>query len=205
MKTKVKICGIRTLPAAMESIRSGADFLGFNFVRTSRRYIDPLKALEIISQLSKETKIVGVFRNETIEFIKKMIEYLRLDFVQLHGREGPDYSRLTQYAGVIKAIPFFSHYTYRDAEREFEKYDVDYFLLDRPVQGEGAVINLSHVAVLCRCHRLFLAGGLNTENVRTIIDRVRPYALDVASFLETGGVQNIDKIRQFITAVKGEI
>lgn len=205
MKTKVKICGVRTVDVAIESITCGADFLGFNFVKDSRRYIDPQHALEIISALPKETKVVGVFRNETKEHIKRMIDLLHLDFVQLHGTEPSSYSELTQYAGVIKTILLYPHYSYRDVQKQMDEYDVDFFLLDRPVQGEGELINLSAASVLSRMYKIFIAGGLTSENVRSVIETASPFGVDVASFIETNGEQDISKIRQFIDAVKGKL
>ena len=63
MKVKIKICGIRSLKAAKTAVFAGADFLGFNFVSTSKRYIDPSHALEIINSVRRKVKIVGVFQN----------------------------------------------------------------------------------------------------------------------------------------------
>ena len=84
MKTKVKICGIRTLESAQTAFGAGADFLGFNFVSSSPRYVKPELAKEIISKLKKSVKIVGVFQNAKIDLINKIVDLLSLDFIQLH-------------------------------------------------------------------------------------------------------------------------
>lgn len=203
MSTKVKICGIRTYDAAKESIQAGADFLGFNFVSSSARYIKPEDAREIISMVSPEIKIVGVFQNEELKMIKKMIDFLKLDFVQLHGSEPYSYSQLTQYAGVIKTFLLPFGFDNKRVIQEMEKYNVDYFLLDREIQGEGVPIDTYKVKELSERFPLFLAGGLTYDTVIEAIRIVQPFGVDVASGIETEGRQDLDKIRKFIDLVKG--
>ena len=205
MKTKVKICGIRNLEAANVSMRAGADFLGFNLVSSSKRYIEPKAVREIVEKLPREIKIVGVFQNESMEDMKELIDFLKLDFVQLHGSESYDYSALTQYAGVIKVLKFYQNNKFSDIEKEMKMYDVDYFLLDRPVQGEGAMVNLGMAAEISRKYKIFFAGGVSVENVGAIIERVRPYAVDVAGGVESEGEMDLEKIQSFIEKVKGEV
>ncbi len=103
MKTKVKICGIRTLEAAQTAVDAGADFLGFNFVKTSKRYIEPEKALEIIKLIKSKVKTVGVFQDEKAETANEIALLLNLDFVQLHGVENSEYIKSIKVP-VIKSI-----------------------------------------------------------------------------------------------------
>ncbi len=200
--TKVKICGIRTKGAAIEIVKAGADFLGFNFVKNSSRYISKEETMEIISLLPKEVKIVGVFQNESIENIRETIAMLKLDFVQLHGDESKNYSSLTQYAGVIKTIPYESTSSYQEIARKTKGFDVDYFLLDRKIQGEGELMNLDIASEIAKRYKIFLAGGLTAATISSVIDRVHPFAVDVASGIETDGMQDIEKIQEFIKKVK---
>ncbi|MBI2617721.1 phosphoribosylanthranilate isomerase [Candidatus Gottesmanbacteria bacterium] len=204
MNTKAKICGIRTIEAALGCVKFGADFLGFNFVSTSRRFIPPLKAREIIEELPKEIKIVGVFQNESMEEIKKAVGLLRLDFVQLHGREGREYSSLTQYAGVIKAFSLGSDFDSTKLLEEMETYNVDYFLLDRNVQGEGVQLNLQRVKEVTVHYPIFLAGGLTSKNIDIIAHVAQPYAVDIAGGVETYGETDLDKVKEVIGRIKHE-
>lgn len=204
MSTRVKICGIRTVEAAVGCVRYGADFLGFNFVSTSRRFVLPSKAREIVEELPKETKIVGVFQNEPIEEIKKIIDFLRLDFVQLHGKEGKEYSKLTQYAGVIKAFSLDSDFDSTKLLEEMETYDVDYFLLDRKMQGEGEQLDLARVKEVAVHYPIFLAGGLTVKNIDIVAHVVAPYAVDVVGNIETNGETDISKVKELIERVKNE-
>ena len=200
MRVKVKICGIRTLEAAKAAISAGADFLGFNFVSASPRYIKPSEAYDIIGNLSKNTKVVGVFANEKREKIMKLISHLKLDFVQLHGDEKPDECKLTHLAGVIKAFRLDPKFNDREFIDKVSAYDVDYIMVDRKINGEA--LDLYRVQRVSRAYRIFLAGGLTAENVKDAIRIVRPYAVDAASGIEMDGKQDINKIKKFITAAK---
>jgi phosphoribosylanthranilate isomerase len=104
--TKIKICGIKTLPDALAAIESGADMLGFNFYLKSPRYIDPTSCAEITSVLRQkhpEIILVGVFVNSSVSEIRFILETAQLHLAQLHGDEPPEMlAELQPYA--FKAI-----------------------------------------------------------------------------------------------------
>lgn len=192
-KIKVKICGIRTLDAALVAVNGEADFLGFNFVPTSKRYISPSKALKIINKVRGKVKIVGVFQNADIGKVKKIACDLNLDFAQLHGNESNHYINNVGIP-VIKSVA---------VDDELSKNRAKYFLLDRIERGKGQMINLNKASKLAHEFRIFFAGGLNPENVTKVIDKVQPFAVDVAGGIEKNGVQDIEKIKKFIKNAKG--
>src|SRR5579864_3926209 len=132
MKVKVKICGIRHIASAETAINAGADFLGFNFVLSSRRFINPMRAKTIINKIRKRTNTVGVFQNATVEDINEHIKYLKLDFVQLHGNEDENMVKQIR-ADVIKYFPVHDQTDNQSLFLQMEKYPVQYFLLDRLV------------------------------------------------------------------------
>jgi len=177
MKVKVKICGIKTLDATKTAINAGADFLGFNFVPTSKRYIKPELAKKIIGELKSNVKIVGIFQNAKTDYINKIVKFLELDFVQLHEKK------------IIQSI----------------KDKTVYLLVDRKIQGVGQAPNLAKSKTLAKKSKIFFAGGLNSNNVAEVIKKVRPYAVDVAGGIETNGSQDLEKIKKFIANVKGVI
>src|SRR5438105_2453385 len=102
MKTKVKICGIRNIDSANAAIHAGADFLGFNFVLTSKRFINPIKAKAIIDKVRKQVNIVGIFQNAGLDEINEHIKFLKLAYVQLHGNEDDQFVKKIK-TNVIKA------------------------------------------------------------------------------------------------------
>lgn len=195
MSVKVKICGIRSLEAAITAVDADADFLGFNFVPTSQRYINPMFAQKIIKEVKDKVQVVGVFQNAKASYINDVISKLGLDFVQLHGEENNDYiSSIT--------VPVIKSFKVDDA---IHNTKAAYILLDRVRQGEGRMVDLEEAANLAADFLLFYAGGLNPENVVEVIKRVQPFAVDVASGVETKGVQDINKIRSFIKNAKEAI
>lgn len=194
-KVQVKICGISDLETALAAIKAGADFLGFNFVKTSRRYIDPKAALEIIKGINGKVKTVGVFQNEAVEKVNKIADLLNLDFVQLHGEEDDGYIEKIK-SNVIKKRPFSSLFN-RDPKNKFS-----HILIDREKQGEGPLVDFESIAKFSNKHKLFLSGGLTPGNIKGIVEKVKPFVVDVASGVETDGKKDIAKIREFIKNAK---
>lgn len=192
---KVKICGIRTIDAATAAVEAGADFLGFNFVPTSQRCINPFDAAKIIKQIKGQVKIVGVFQNADLSYVKNLVSELKLDYAQLHGSED------NKYINNV-AIPVIKSITLDD---QVERIKADYLLLDRTKRGEGKMVDFAKAAKLAANFRMFIAGGLNPDNVANVIKKVRPFAVDVASGVETNGKQDLNKIRLFIKNAKGAI
>lgn len=193
MSTKVKICGIRDIEAAIAADDAGADFLGFNFVPTSQRYIDPMFAQKIIKLVKGKVKIVGVFQNAKVSDVNDIVSKLGLDFVQLHGKEDDDY-----ISNV--AVPVIKSFKVDDV---IHNTKAAYVLLDRVKQGEGKMVDLEKAAKLAANFPLFYTGGLNPDNVAKVVKKVKPFAVDVAGGVETKGIQDLEKIRLFIKNAKG--
>ncbi|OGG19850.1 hypothetical protein A3D03_00305 [Candidatus Gottesmanbacteria bacterium RIFCSPHIGHO2_02_FULL_40_13] len=242
MTIKVKICGIQTLEAAQAASDAGADFLGFNFVRSSKRYIRLETAKEIIEELKMEyschceprakqsrpnvlkpngiaavrctsdlamttnhrlqVKTVGVFQNEKLDLANKLISYLKLDYVQLHGNESPEYISLIQGTGIIKSFSLDADFDLEETMKKISKYKADYILLDRKKQGRGELLNLDKVSRLTKLFPIILAGGLYPENVSRVLSIAKPYAVDVAGGVEVNGKKDKEKIVQFIKLAK---
>ncbi len=200
-QVKVKICGIKNLDIALTSIGYGASFLGFNFVHTSKNYIRPEKAKEIIDQIRGKAQIVGLFQNEIAEKVKQITDELNLDIVQLHGQEDQNYCAQLGKP-VIKAFMISAEFNIEEVSNQMNQYKVSYYLVDREKRGEGEILNPLKTKELAQKYPLFLAGGLTPENVREVLKTVKPFAVDVSSGVETEGVKDLEKIKQFIEAVK---
>jgi phosphoribosylanthranilate isomerase len=205
--TKVKICGITSLEDALLSAKFGADALGFNFYAKSPRYISPEKTREIIEQIPKEILKVGVFVNESLEKIIEIAQIAKLNAIQLHGEETPEFAKeLKQKTNleIIKAFRVSPEFKPEDVLR----YDTDAILLDayNPKEhgGTGETFDWK-IAFKARTivSKLYLAGGLDSQNVDLAIRHVQPFAVDSCSLLEKGkGKKDKQKVFRFIAAVK---
>lgn len=183
---RVKICGITNLEDAQEAIKLGADALGFNFYKRSPRYIEPAKAKPIIEALPPLISLVGIFADEfSPDRIRSIAHAIGLGTIQLHGSESPEYIKKISEVRIIKA--FRVNETFDVAQ--LTAYHVGAYLLDayeeKQLGGTGKCFNWD-VAVQAKQHgRVILAGGLSSENVADAIVRVRPYAVDVCSAIES--------------------
>ena len=196
---KIKICGITNAEDALGAVELGADALGFIFHPPSRRYVTPEKAKDIIGQLPPFVFKIGVFVDEEPETILKAINECRLDGIQLHGRESPEFCAKFRRR-VIKGLR-------PQREEEVAKiadYKVDALLLDSyhpdMIGGTGTTFDWE-LAVAAKMFGMpvILSGGLNSENVAEAVRLVKPYGIDVASGVETfQGKKDLDKVRDFI-------
>lgn len=199
----VKICGLRTLPAATAAVEAGADLLGFNFVASSRRCISPETARDIIRALPAHVQTVGIFVNPTLAELQEAVECGGLDWVQFSGTETPEFcAEVTQ--PVIKTVRLSERPPAGEALPD--DYDVDLLLADAAVPGSwggsGEVSDWQAAGRLAQRRRLLLAGGLHAGNVAVAIRAVRPAGVDVASGIETDGREDPAKIRAFIAAAR---
>lgn len=199
--TRIKFCGL-TRPCDIEAANNfGVDYIGFVFAPQSRRYLSPEQAAQLKIKLAEGIQTVGVFVNETPQKIAQMLNSGLIDLAQLHGSEGrEEIRRLRQLSGkpIIQA---FRIHTPEDI-RAAEESEADYVLLDSG-SGSGAVFDWELLQTMKRPY--FLAGGLNACNVRQAVEGFHPYAVDVSSGIETGGIKDREKMSAFIDAVrKGE-
>lgn len=201
MNVSVKICGIRSVDSALSVIDAGADFIGLNFVPSSKRKVTEEVAREITAAIKGQIKIVGVFQNGEVKYVNETADSLGLDFVQLHGSENASYCEQI-HTNVIKAVSLKHNANADVVIKQMQKIDVPFFLLDREIQGKGDSVNLEIAQQIAREFEIFLAGGLNLHNVAHIVSEVRPFAVDVAGGIETDGKEDFEKIKLFIRNAK---
>ncbi|MDQ6652485.1 MAG: phosphoribosylanthranilate isomerase [Acidobacteriota bacterium] len=201
---RVKICGITNIEDALASVEAGAHLLGFNFYRESPRYIQPSGARRIIDQLPTSVLNVGVFVNEPSDEVKRLASDAGVQAVQLHGDEPPSYCQKLESLFVIKALRVNSSFE----PAQVAQYETGAILLDgfsaRAYGGAGQSFDWS-MATRTRplVAKLFLAGGLNTNNVAEAITTVWPYAVDACSALESApGRKDHARVRSFIEAAQ---
>jgi phosphoribosylanthranilate isomerase len=186
--TKVKICGITNLEDALLSAKFGVDALGFNFYEKSPRYILPEKAREIIEQLPTEVLKVGVFVNESLDRIVKIAKTAKLDALQLHGEETPEFAaelKAKTNLEIIKAFRVSPEFQPEDVLQ----YETDAILLDayNPKEhgGTGETFDWEIARKVQEIFpKMYLAGGLSQNNIARAISDIRPFAVDACSCLE---------------------
>lgn len=180
---KVKICGLTNYKDAAAAIDMGADILGFNFYPESPRYVAPEEAIKIIDKLPVFADIAGVFVNASLQEIHKTLNLCQLNWVQLHGDETPQFCGLLSSYNVktMKAIRVKSQADIQQAN----EYFTDAILLDafdpQKYGGTGLTFDWNIVGHINK--RIFLAGGINPDNVISAIE-LGVYGIDICSGIE---------------------
>ena len=203
MPTKVKICGITNLADAQASVAAGADMLGFVFYDQSPRFITLAAAAEITRHLPPYVLRVGLFVNADEPFIFSAVQSCGLNLLQFHGEESPEFC--TQFGMMtIKAFRISD----ASSLAALPQYATDAYLLDAHTPGirggTGHRFNWD-LAVQARefGKPIFLAGGLTPENVGEAVRKVRPFAVDVSSGVESSpGKKEPAKVQAFIANVR---
>jgi phosphoribosylanthranilate isomerase len=206
MPLRIKICGITNREDAEAAVAAGADALGFILYEKSRRFIPIERAIEIVEELPPFVQTVAVTVNAVREFTnlgwRKQLK--NFGVAQLHGEESPAHVKaVAKYLPVIKVFP-----ADKAAAMSPDDYAVSAFMLDTPSQDHGGTGKVYdwNLAVKFKQRTkkpLILSGGLNPENVAKAIETVHPYAVDVASGVESSpGRKDHAKLRDFIQICK---
>jgi phosphoribosylanthranilate isomerase len=208
---RVKICGI-TRPADAElAAEAGADAIGLNFYAKSPRFCSLEAARQIAAATPRWVCKVGVFVDAKPDEIRKIASEVPLDLIQLHGAETPETLRSLRPLPLLKAVglsedlaqldDFLSTCHQLNAMPRMVLVDA---LRDGQFGGTGKTIDWE----LLKQHRarfrglpLVLAGGLTPDNVAAGVSVVRPWAVDVASGVESApGVKDPERVRLFVSA-----
>lgn len=205
---RVKICGLTSLQDAEAALEMGAWALGCVMWEGSPRACDPAQAQLIARRLGRSAPVCGVFVDEPLDDAARITEATGFTMVQLHGDEGPAYcEELGRRTGarVIKAGRVGSAADLRDMER-FR--NVDFHLLDTRRSnlpgGTGESWDWGLASQRSSKVPLIVSGGLDAGNVAEAISLTEPFAVDVASGVESApGVKDEALMRDFMEAVAG--
>lgn len=232
-KLHVKICGTRSVEAALEAVKAGADFIGVNLVPGARRAVSPEVALAISDAVHSATKssetpaklsipatsatdffsvttnnlktprtqVVGIFQNQPLSEVLEMQRLFNLDLVQLHGEEPIEWA---------KAIPVPVIRCFKPGHPSLGVRGYHALPLLDSGAGSGKLLGVSSVKEILRKDpnlRIFLAGGLNPENVAEAVNALGEYSsqvigVDVSSGVEEDGKQSLARITAFVNAGK---
>ncbi|KAM0461831.1 hypothetical protein ACHAO4_001016 [Trichoderma viride] len=232
-KLHVKICGTRSVEAALEAVKAGADFIGVNLVPGARRAVSHEVALAISDAVHSATKsseapaklsipassatdffsvttnnlktprtqVVGIFQNQPLSEVLEKQRLYNLDLVQLHGEEPIEWA---------KAIPVPVIRCFKPGHPSLGIRGYHAVPLLDSGAGSGKLLDVSSVKEILQKDpnfRIFLAGGLNPENVAEAVNALGDYSsqvigVDVSSGVEEGGKQSLARITAFVNAGK---
>ncbi len=200
-RVKVKICGLTRPEDVQAAVRAGVDAIGFVFTASPRR-ITIERALELSAYATRRVLRVGLFLDQDRSEIERVTAAVPLDILQFHGSE-------TEQECSVFRLPWLKAVAMEDAdsviraERDFP--GAAGLLLDSHSKGKrggsGQLFDWSLVRPAMK--PIWLAGGLNADNVKQAIHTVRPYAVDVSSGVETEpGIKDSSRINAFVKAVR---
>ena len=193
MKAAIKICGIKTEEEVALINAYPVTYIGLIFAK-SKRQVSIDKATHLRQLVRKDIQVVGVFMDQSVDYILEAIETCGLDRVQLHGQE--DETVIAQMP-----VPVWKSIAVKGEESLslLEAYPgAEGLLLDTfhkgASGGTGKAFNWDLVKDLNLDHKLILAGGLTPDNVLAAIETVNPDVLDLNSGLETDLMKDPDKV-----------
>ncbi len=197
--TAVKICGITRPEDAEAAARFGASYIGFVLWPNSPRAASLDIVRTIVASLPESVTPVGVFVDPTAQQINDAAA-AGIRLAQVHGDSPAELSAVA--IPVLRAV----HLSAQNGGIDPDIPD-ELILLDThdPVKhgGTGKTVDWKRAHVVARTRRVILAGGLTAFNVRSAIEQVRPFAVDVASGVESSpGIKDHGLLRAFITAAR---
>ena len=202
MRTRVKICGFTRSEDVQAAASLGVDAIGLVFYPRSPRNVDIAQAKAIVDALPPFVTVVGLFVDEKPQWVAEVLNSLRIDLLQFHGEESPDYCQAfgRSYIKAVRMGP----------GTDLQRVAVDYarsagLLLDAddPAAKGGTGKGFDWAMIPPDCPLpVILAGGLNPGNVGEALRMVKPYGLDVSSGVESAkGVKDAKKMAAFIKGV----
>ncbi|MBO7159076.1 MAG: phosphoribosylanthranilate isomerase [Methanobrevibacter sp.] len=204
---KLKICGMRRPEDIEIANKYKPDYVGFVFAQSPRK-VSYEQAKELSGLLSDDIVPVGVFVNEHMKLIVDLFKDGIIEIAQLHGDEDEKYIRnlkdksieeTGKEISVINAIEIKDDADYDDELLKWRDSASDYFILDSG-KGSGKTFDWSLIDKESEFFKnsIFLAGGLNSENLALAIEEFNPFAVDLSSSVETDGFKDEEKIKEII-------
>jgi phosphoribosylanthranilate isomerase len=206
VRTRIKICGITRLEDVEAAAQAGADAIGLVFYPPSPRFLGLPLARRLRDAAPPYVGTVALFVNPPAEQVRAVLEQVRPAMLQFHGEETPGFcgqfglpyvkacrvkSGVRSGVGLLEYLQPFSAAAGWLLDSHVEEYG-----------GVGESFDWSLVPAE-RMRPLILSGGLTRENVRDAVRRVRPWAVDVSSGVESAkGIKDAARIAAFITEVR---
>lgn len=206
MRTRIKFCGFTRVDDVGAAASVGADALGFIFAAGSSRRIEPAQADALIAAVPAFVTPVALFRDHAADDIAAILARAPRMLLQFHGDETPEFCASFRRPW-LKAVPMgtLADAALTDFLRSFAHAGCAGFVFDShggaAAGGTGQVFDWSRIPHALPAP-LILAGGLMPETVAAAVRQVRPYAVDVASGIESApGIKDHAKMRRFADEV----
>lgn len=200
----IKICGITLPQQAGEICSFGADFIGAILFSKSPRYVNIETLKEIKKYIKPSCKLVAVVVNENEEVINQVLNIA--DIIQFHGDEDYNFIKNFDKTKVIKVFRIKEENQIKQMEKYMEEgYTI---LIDTYKEGlyggTGESINTQLIKKIVNLYdKIIVSGGLGLDNIKRLLEEVKPYGVDASSKLEIKpGVKDIDKVKEFIKIVR---
>jgi phosphoribosylanthranilate isomerase len=200
-RTRIKICGLTREADVDAAVHAGADAIGFVLYEPSARFVTPRRAAELAARLPVFVTPVLLLVNASPGLLRQALSALPHALLQFHGDENPaecaaparPYLRAARMSSGFDLLDFAARFASASA-----------LLLDADVEGYGGGGKVFDWSVIPSGVALpvVLSGGLNASNVIEGVKRVRPWAVDVSSGVESAkGIKDAEAMRRFCQAV----
>jgi phosphoribosylanthranilate isomerase len=202
-RTRVKICGFTRPDDAVAAVRLGADAIGLVFYPPSPRHVEIETARVIAGVLPPFVTVVGLFVDDAAKGIREVLERVRIDLIQFHGDEPPEYCAGfgKPYIKALRMRPDLDLAAAMAAHGEASGFLLDAWHPDAK-GGTGSRFDWSLIPE-DKAGSLILAGGLEPGNVGEALRTARPYAVDVSSGVEARkGIKDAGKMAAFLREVQ---
>lgn len=196
---QLKVCGMKDANNLAELIKVQPDFIGLIFHEKSPRNITKPNGLKIPNEINT----VGVFINETEGFVLDKIDKFNLLYIQLHGKESPQFCKKVKLLKrkIIKAFNVHPDFDFT----QLTKYEphCDYFLFDsfgKNPGGNGITFDWTLLNNYKGTTPFLLSGGIHPEMAETLKTFSHPMfaGIDINSKFEIeAGLKDIEKIKNF--------
>ena len=197
---KIKICGLKSLDDIKIINKAKTNYAGFIFAKNSKRKIDFNLALKMKENINPEIKVTGVFANQEIKEIAELTGII--DVIQLHGDEDNNYIKSLKEMTDKKIIKAYK--ADNQLKENIENSLADYILIDSNSKSSfgGTGITFDWNIIPKTDKKIFLAGGLNINNIEKAIKMVNPYCLDINSGVETFGKKDEKKVIEIVKLIR---
>ena len=202
---EIKICGINDQISMNTALNIGVNYIGLVFYNKSPRNLSITKAKLLTKNRTKKSKIVALTVNPEDIFLQEIKNYVKPDYIQLHGEESPNRCKNIRDEFNIPLIKGIGIKKNIDLNSYIKPYAeiCDILILDAPSEelpgGNGKKFDWEILENYKSKKKWMLAGGLNINNINEAIDITKPPAIDISSGLETKkGVKDPQLIKNFV-------